>query len=148
MNEPESTEVLQRLDRALRELPPLRAPSTLEARVLGELSRRLKLAWWRRSFGHWPLPARAAFVALCLCLTGATCFGVAAGLDAVGSLSFTHQTLATLGAAADLAAVITHIAPPGWAYAALGLGAALYALLFGLSALVYHSLYLQPTAGE
>jgi hypothetical protein len=147
MNEPES-EALQRLDRALRELPPLRAPSTLEARVLGELSRRKQLAWWRRSFGHWPLPARAAFLTLCLCLTGVTCLGVAAGFEALQSLSLTHQILSTLGAAADLAAVIMHIAPPGWAYAALALGGALYAVLFGLSAVVYHSLYLQPIAGD
>jgi hypothetical protein len=145
MNEQESTEALQRLDRALRELPPLCAPPTLEARVLGELSRRRQLAWWRRSFGHWPLPARAVFVSLCACLTGVTCLGVAAGLETLQSLSLTHQTLATLGAAADLAAVIMHIAPPGWAYAALAFGGALYAVLFGLSAVLYHSLYLQST---
>ena len=30
--------------------------------MLAELERRAAFAWWRRSFSHWPLLARAAFL--------------------------------------------------------------------------------------
>ncbi|TVR54032.1 MAG: hypothetical protein EA425_02575 [Puniceicoccaceae bacterium] len=48
-----------RLGRALRDLPPLRAPATLTPRVMAALARR-ESAWWRRPVPSWPLPARAA----------------------------------------------------------------------------------------
>src|SRR5271154_459213 len=72
MNEhPQHEDRLERLlDSALRGLPARRAPGTLESRVLGELARRASQPWWRRSFGHWPTPARAGFVATCVALVG------------------------------------------------------------------------------
>ena len=48
-------------ERALRDVSLRRAPATLEARVLCELRRRASLPWWRRSFSHWPVLARAGF---------------------------------------------------------------------------------------
>ena len=66
-NTPE--EELERLvDRALHDLPLRRAPHTLESRVFAELERRAALPWWRRSFAHWPLPARSAFLVICIAL--------------------------------------------------------------------------------
>ena len=32
--------------------------------MLAELARRAALPWWRKSFAHWPMAARAAFVVL------------------------------------------------------------------------------------
>src|SRR6188768_2065565 len=51
--------------RTLRDLPFRRAPRSLESRVCAEIERRVALPWWRRSFVHWPLAARAAFLVLC-----------------------------------------------------------------------------------
>src|SRR5207247_1447534 len=66
MMSPESNE--QRLERTvhqtLRELPLRRAPLSLESRVLAEIQRRVLLPWWRKSFTHWPVAARAAFVVI------------------------------------------------------------------------------------
>jgi hypothetical protein len=145
----ESQDALRRLlDRTLQELPQRRAPATLELRVLGELERRAALPWWRRSFGHWPLAARAAFVVLCGVLIRLAFIGGAMAIDAIRSLSWAHDALAVIGWAADLAAVVAHFAPPAWAYEIIALCAALYAILFGLGAFGYRSLYLQSTAGD
>ena len=46
----------------LRELPPRRAPRTLEARVLAELERRAAKPWWQSSFMEWPALVRILFV--------------------------------------------------------------------------------------
>ena len=61
-NNPENLERL--IHQALRDLPPRRAPHSLEQRVLAELQRRLALPWWRKSFAHWPVLARAGFIML------------------------------------------------------------------------------------
>jgi hypothetical protein len=68
MTDPNQDDKLEQLvHQTLCELPLRQAPSTLEARVLAGLQQRTK-QWWRNSFMHWPLAARAAFVALCVVL--------------------------------------------------------------------------------
>jgi hypothetical protein len=142
----ESHEALERLlDRALRELPLRRAPLTLESRVCGELERRAALPWWRRSFAHWPLLARAAFIVICGGLIRLAFLGGATAVAGVRSLSWAREVGAiTASWAANLAALLAHTAPPTWAYEGIAVCAALYAVLFGLAAAVYRTLYLQP----
>src|ERR1700686_3573047 len=87
MNTTDPNDPLERLlDRTLRELPLRRAPPTLEARVCSELKRRAARAWWRRSFAHWPVPARAAFLAICAVLIGLAFLGGTAAVAAVHAL--------------------------------------------------------------
>jgi hypothetical protein len=44
--------------------------------------------------------------------------------------------------------VLARVVPPVWFYGALCLGAALYAVLFGLGAFAYRTLYLTPSNGR
>jgi len=67
MNTEVNQELQQRLERLagaqLGALPPLRAPASLESRVMAAIALRA-LPWYRRGFGHWPFWAKAAFVLL------------------------------------------------------------------------------------
>ena len=138
----ESHEALARLlDRTLHELPLRRAPLTLESRVLGELERRAALPWWRRSFAYWPPLARAAFLVICGALIRLAFLGGTTAVAGVRSLSWVGVLTAWAG---NLAALLAHTAPPTWAYEGIAVCAVLYAVLFGLGAAVYRTLYLQP----
>src|SRR5688572_3554534 len=58
---------LERLiHQTLRDLPPRPAPRSLEERVFAELARRAALPWWKKSFAHWPMPARAVLLVACI----------------------------------------------------------------------------------
>jgi hypothetical protein len=156
MTHNDSDETLERaVDRALCELPPRRAPHTLESRVFAELERRAALPWWRHSFAHWPLPARAAFLVICIALIGFVFVGGAAAMDGLKSLrdsgalslSWAREAGVLMASAGNLSALLTRAVPPGLLYAGLAVCAALYAVLFGLGAAVYRTLYLQPKHG-
>lgn len=138
----------QLLDRTLRELPLRRAPPTLQARVIGELERRAALPWWRRSFAHWPLPARAAFLVLCGALIRLAFVGGTAAVAGVDSLVWARQAGILLMSLGNVAAAIARISPPHWLYEGAAVCGALYAVLFGLGAMVYRLLYLQSTASD
>ena len=138
----------QLLDRALRALPLRRAPPTLESRVLRELERRAALAWWRRSFAQWPLPARAGFLVTCAVLISAAFLGGAAVMATVRSLGWAREVGILLSSSANLADLLARSTPPAWLYGGLGVCAVLYVVLFGLGAALYRTLYLQPAAGE
>lgn len=141
----ESPEALERLlDHALHELPLRQAPPTLESRVLRELARRAALPWWRRSFAHWPLLARAAFLVVCGGLIRVAFLGGVTAVAGVRSLSWAREIGAITAAAANLAALLAHTAPPTWVYEGIAACALLYVVLFGLGAAVYRTLYLQP----
>jgi hypothetical protein len=139
----------QALRRVLGELPARRAPASLEARVLGELARRAALPWWRRAFAHWPQTARAAFLGACVTLVACTILGSSWAWGQWHAASVAHSPLASwvrsfevaLSSSAVVAAMVTHSLPSQWAYGALAIGGALYALLFGLGAAAYHTLY-------
>lgn len=147
----------QLLNQALKGLPPRRAPSTLESRVVNELARRALLPWWRVSFANWPASARVAFALISAALVAATILG---GLSAyLGDRSFSevsalvlawlHPFLAVMSSAGGLAAVLVRVIPPLWLYGTLGLGILLYVTLFGLGAAAYRTLYLRPSmAGD
>lgn len=136
---------------ALRSLPDRRAPAALEARVLAAMERRALIPWWHRSWSYWPLAVRAAFVVFCGAVAGglvlATLY-VQAGVD---STSFQHAVAPALafadGAVAvgrwltDFGALLVRQIPAWWLYAAVAFVAGLYALLFGLGATAYRTLW-------
>lgn len=131
------------LDRALQELPLRRAPPTLEARIVGELERRAALAWWRRSFAHWPPAARGAFLVICAASIGLALVGGPTAIANVGSLSWARDIGGLIAFGGNLLALFSRAAPPAWLYEGIGVCAALYAVLFGLGAALYRTLYLQ-----
>jgi len=149
MTTKESPETLERLlDRALHGLPLRRAPLTLESRVFGELERRAALPWWRRSFAHWPPLARAVFLVICGALIKLAFLGGATAVAGVRSLSWAQEAGVLVASAGNLATLLAHTPPPLWAYEAIAVCAVLYAILFGLGAVVYRALYLQPLNGR
>jgi hypothetical protein len=147
----------QLFDKMLRELPLRHAPATLEARVFRELERRAALPWWYRGFTSWPLAARAAFVALCGAIIGFTFLDgswATAGarvLNGAGALamSWIHPAVAATAWAGEFSALLVRVVPSAWLYGVFAAGAMLYAVLFGLGAAAYRTLYLPPsTAGD
>jgi hypothetical protein len=68
----------QLIHQELKKLPPVKAPTTLAARVLAAVRARKALPWWQQSFWHWPVLAKAAFLLfaalIVLSLTGGTWF--------------------------------------------------------------------------
>jgi hypothetical protein len=147
MNEPHDP--LERLlDRTLRELPPRRAPSTLESRVFAELERRASLPWWRRSFAHWPRMARAGFLLICAGSAGLAVAGAAAAAADVRSLYWAREIGSLMASGGNLVALLAGIAPPLWFYEGIAVCAVLYAALFGLGAALYRTLYLQAVNGR
>jgi hypothetical protein len=145
----------EKLERAihqtLRALPPRRAPRSLEARVFAELERRAALPWWRQSFAHWPLPARAVFLLVSVALvklTLMTTVWVMGGFDATAftsafstQLSWAQTGLSAVRGVTDFAAIIFRSIPPIWFYGTVAFAAALYAALVGLGAAAYRTLY-------
>jgi hypothetical protein len=157
MSPHESDEALQRLlDRALRELPPRRAPAALEARVLNELERRAAAPWWRRSFMHWPAPARIALLVTCIALVALVFVGGAAGTAGLRSLlqsgtmslPWARGIGALMVSAGNVITLLARTVPATRLYQGIVLCALLYAVLFGLGAVVYRTLYLQPSNGR
>ena len=147
MNEPNDS--LERLlERTLHELPLRRAPPTLESRVLCELQRRAALPWWRRSFAHWPLPARAVFVVICGALIRLAFLGGAAAVAGALSLSWAREIGVLMASGGNLATLLARTLPVTWLYDGIAACAVLYAVLFGLGAAVYRTLYLQPLNGR
>jgi hypothetical protein len=153
----EPDEALERLlDRTLHELPLRRAPPTLESRVFAEINRRAALPWFRRSFAHWPLVARAVFMLICAALIRLAFLGGIAAIARVHSLqesgalsvSWARQAAVLMSSASNLAASLAHALPPAWLYGGVAVCALLYAFLFGLGAAVYRTLYLQPQNGR
>jgi hypothetical protein len=151
---PESHDKLERLiHRTLRDVPPRRAPHSLELRVLAEIERRAALPWWRRSFSHWPLAARAGFLVLCTALVKlALMLGswIMSGFDpAQFRLSFTEQfawmenAMAVVHAITGAFEVLFRNIPPLWLYGGLAFFATMYLALFGLGAAAYKALHAQ-----
>ena len=139
------------LHQTLRALPPRRAPRTLEARVFAELARRAALPWWRQSFVHWPLAARAVFLLASVALVKLVLMAsvwVMAGFDAtVFTAAFStpaawvETTISLTRGVADFCSIIFRSIPPFWLYGAAAFVAVLYAALFGLGAAAYRTLY-------
>jgi hypothetical protein len=153
---PESEKNLERfIHSALRDLPPRRAPRSLESRVFAELERRAALPWWRQNFAHWPVAARAAFLVASAGLVKLVLMAIVwamAGLDNAQFASALTPQVAGFQAVTDIAgafattlantcgAILRNI-PLQWLYVGAAAIAALYAALFGLGAAAYRALY-------
>jgi hypothetical protein len=140
------------LTRALQNLPLRRAPADLETRVLHQLERRRSRDSWRRGFTHWPAAARAGFVGICISLLSATLvdyrwstLGEGALQRAFGeALSWTYLAVGFIASAIDLLTRVARALPESWLVTIATAAAALYAVLFGLSAVAFRTLYLPP----
>jgi hypothetical protein len=133
----------------LQEQPPLRAPASLEARVLRAIEHQA-LPWWRAGFAQWPLGAKAAMFAALVLVSKIT-------LDVVMWL-FTNPTpvsntvehtilrakttAGVFGSLLEVGGSVFNVMPRDWISLALVVAAGLYFVLFVLGATAYRSLYL------
>lgn len=151
---PDNDEKMERLIRAtLRDLPARRAPRSLEARVLAELERRAALPWWRRSFVHWPMLARVAFVLGCAGLAkGFVMVGIwaSSGFDAARfrevfaqQFAWMESGLTVVHAIAGCYEIMSRNIPALWLYGAIAFVVTMYLALFGLGAAAYKALNAQ-----
>ncbi len=141
------------VQRTLRDLPPRRAPRSLEPRVLAELSRRAAQPWWRKSFVHWPLPARATFLvasAACVKLVLMAAVWVMAGVDAAGwqeamaqPLTWWESGRAVFSACTGFVDIMFRNIPALWLYGGLAFIATMYAAILGLGAAALKALQAQ-----
>ncbi len=144
---PDHEEKLERfVHQALRDLPPRRAPASLESRVMAALERRATLPWWRQSFAHWPAAARLAFVAASAVLVGLALW-LMPGFDRAqidASLAPQFAWLETARGIADsvvnFGALLVRGISPAWFYGGAIAIVALYAALFGLGTAAYRTL--------
>ena len=151
---PDNDPKLERIiHQTLRDLPLRRAPHSLEQRVFAEIQRRAGLAWWRRSFGYWPLAAQAAFIVLSAGLVKfALMLGmwVMAGFDdaklkeAVAQpVVWLENVLVVVRSITGFFEVIFRNIPSLWIYGGLLFFAAMYVTLFGLGAAAYKAIRAQ-----
>jgi len=138
---------------ALRALPARRAPASLEARVQAALERRAMVPWWHQSWSHWPQWVRAGFLLLCGALAGALVFGgiyLQAGFDSAPvrealapAAALVNRVLMLGHVFAGLGALMVRYIPTWFLYAIVAFVAGLYAMLFGLGAAAYRTLWSQ-----
>ena len=152
-NESREQKLERVIHRTLRDLPARRAPRALEERVLAEIARRAALPWWRKSFTHWPLAARAVFGVVCIGFAKLALMGavwVMAGFDPAQyreafaqQLSWMQSGLAVMHAIGGFFEIIGRNIPPLWLYGGVAFIAAMYATLFGFGAAAYKALQAQ-----
>lgn len=151
MNPHEENNLERLIGQVVHDLPPRRAPSSLEQRVQAEIARRAALPWWRKSFAHWPMAARAVFLVLCagfVKLAFSATMWVLAGVNGVKLKATFAPELQTLAVGGRLARTVTDLGssmvasvPPLWLYGGIAVVAGLYIALFGLGAAAYRTLY-------
>jgi hypothetical protein len=152
MNPADREQHLERLmQRTLRDLPSRRAPASLEACVMVEIERRSALPWWRKSFVHWPVAARAALLVGLVAVMTFTLLGMMwamSGIDAARyrelfatPLAWMQACLAIGRAIGDFVDIILRNLPALWLYGAVAFVVTMYAALFGLGAAAYRTLY-------
>jgi hypothetical protein len=136
---------------ALRSLPNRRAPATLEARVRAAIEAQAAIPWWHKSFACWPAPVRIAFLVLCAGLAGLLVIAgisLQSGFDSVQSsgtfapvLAWGGRIVALVRGFGDFIALVGRSIPTLWIYGAIAFVAGLYAMLFGLGAAAYRTLW-------
>ena len=143
-------ELEQFINRTLRTLPDRRAPRSLESRVLAAIAAQQHLPWWRQSFVHWPLAARAAFLVFTAVLAAAfvaMCLRFAGGAQPAALLAEPLEQLALIRAVAggigDFFGTVLRSIPSGWLYGAIAFVGVMYATLLGLGAAVYRAFFFQ-----
>jgi hypothetical protein len=136
---------------ALRLLPNRRAPASLEARVHAALEARAAIPWWHRSWAYWPQPVRAGFLVLCGVVTFLMMLGwlyLQAGADPTVAvqalapvLSGASRIMSVVRGIENYAALVVRHIPAVWLYGAIAFVAAVYAMLMGLGAAAYRTLW-------
>lgn len=152
LNPEDQARLEQLIEHACCEQPVRKAPAALRLRVLAELERRAALPWWRKSFGHWPMAMRIAFVLASIGVVRATlnmtmwlndklvmARPVSRPMSWIQNfsafVSFLHSLSDYVGS------TLLHRIPAPVLYAgALGV-VVMYGLLIGLSATAYRTLY-------
>ena len=151
MNKMTPEELEKFIHRELRGLPMRPAPSTLEGRVLAALEHRATVAWYHKSWTHWPAAVRGLFLVVATGVAGsavATFYLFAHGAQpglAWQEFSSRFEVLFRLYAAAvwtvNFAGQMIGSIPPLWLYGGLAAVASLYVTFFGLGAATYRVLY-------
>lgn len=138
------------INRTLRALPDRRAPRSLESRVLAAIATQQHLPWWRQSFVHWPLAARAAFLVFTAVLAAAfvaLCLRFAGGAQLAALLAEPLEQLALIraivGGIGDFFATVLRSIPSVWLHGAVAMIGVMYATLFGLGAAAYRVFFFQ-----
>jgi hypothetical protein len=138
------------INRTLRSLPDRRAPRSLESRVLAAIAAQQHLPWWRQSFVHWPLAARAAFLIFTAVLAAAfvaLSLRFAGGAQPAAMLAEPLEQLSLIRAVAggigDFFATVLRSIPSVWLYGAIAFVGVMYATLFGLGAAAYRAFFFQ-----
>ena len=75
MNANYDSELEARVDRALKSLPPLAAPTTLAPRVMAVIASRAVAPWYRQPWPAWPVPMRAAALVILAAFFASLCLG-------------------------------------------------------------------------
>jgi hypothetical protein len=153
---PQEQARLERLiAKACNELPSLEAPASLSLRVMAELQRRALQPSWRAPFSQWSAGLRVAFVLIALTVMGATLrLSGGAGAQRLAlqlfaplrhSLDWFEHAGAALSVLAalcnDIGGALLQGIPAFWLYGGIAAVVALYALLAGISATAYRTLY-------
>ena len=68
MNSEPDPKLVAQIDAALKNLPTAQAPPSLIRHVLATIEARQAQPWWRSSWWHWPITAKAAFAILAVAL--------------------------------------------------------------------------------
>ncbi len=145
------------IHRVLRSIPDRKAPAGLEARVLGELSRRASLPWWHKSFAFWPSPVRVGFfvgsaIAAALVVSVLMAFGRTSGANELaGGVAARFSWLVgardIIASANGKVRTVMGAIPPLWLYGTIGTIAACYATLGAIGAATYRTfLYARQTS--
>lgn len=146
---PNENEKLERLIQSVvKDLPLRPAPRSLESRVFAEIERRANLPWYRRSFAHWPLAMRGAFLLTSAAAAAVTVVAVLpASISSVPVNGWFHQgTALVAGITATGQAVgvtarnVLSSVPSLWLYGALAAVAGCYGALMALGTAAYRAL--------
>jgi hypothetical protein len=71
---PEEKKLEIEIDRQLKALPELEAPSGLAPRVMASIAAKAAVPWYRRSWSNWPVGLRWGSLAALLSLFGGLCY--------------------------------------------------------------------------
>jgi len=91
MNSEYEDKLAAEIDRELKALPELKAPSTLLQRVWKTIEARRRLPWYQQSWSAWPAPLRAAALIILASFFASLCFGVWKLPDTEGYMTASHQ---------------------------------------------------------
>jgi hypothetical protein len=86
MSSPSPDPLEQFVHRALREVPPRRAPAALESRVRAAIAARAARPWWHSPVWQWPMPYRVAVLAAAVLAAVATMAGALIASRGLGQM--------------------------------------------------------------